>query len=316
MTDIDDDTPLIYSALNRTITRDGSSVEVEIYRAETEHWILEVVDAHGNSTVWDDLFPTDQLALDEVVRTVDEQGIDVLIGAPPSEDPRHSTRHGLSDAELYELDELLADESIASTSMDLAMLDGYLAAIAIGPGLIPVSAWLPWVWDHADGRAEPVFEKNLDRNRFLSLLMRHYDAVVEALNTDPAGFKPLYMRGENHQAAEWSRGFLCGFQFEERAWSLLSVGQPTWFTPFMRLGTEAGIDLTEEQDDAARWIDAMMPSLVQIAAYWKLQRTMSFHAPTVRAGPKVGRNDPCPCGSGKKVKKCCAGKPTAPAPLH
>lgn len=28
-----------------------------------------------------------------------------------------------------------------------------------------------------------------------------------------------------------------------------------------------------------------------------------FHAP-----PKVGRNDPCPCGSGKKYKKCCEGK--------
>ena len=24
-----------------------------------------------------------------------------------------------------------------------------------------------------------------------------------------------------------------------------------------------------------------------------------------RAAPKVGRNDPCPCGSGKKYKKCC-----------
>ena len=27
----------------------------------------------------------------------------------------------------------------------------------------------------------------------------------------------------------------------------------------------------------------------------------------VRTGPKVGRNDPCPCGSGKKYKKCCQG---------
>ena len=25
----------------------------------------------------------------------------------------------------------------------------------------------------------------------------------------------------------------------------------------------------------------------------------------VRKGQKVGRNDPCPCGSGKKYKKCC-----------
>ena len=32
------------------------------------------------------------------------------------------------------------------------------------------------------------------------------------------------------------------------------------------------------------------------------------HAPGVtltRQGPKVGRNDACPCGSGKKYKKCC-----------
>ena len=30
----------------------------------------------------------------------------------------------------------------------------------------------------------------------------------------------------------------------------------------------------------------------------------------VRQEPKVGRNDPCPCGSGKKFKKCCLGKPS------
>ncbi|MCA9555941.1 MAG: SEC-C domain-containing protein, partial [Myxococcales bacterium] len=27
-----------------------------------------------------------------------------------------------------------------------------------------------------------------------------------------------------------------------------------------------------------------------------------------RAEPKVGRNDPCPCGSGKKYKKCCGAR--------
>ena len=29
------------------------------------------------------------------------------------------------------------------------------------------------------------------------------------------------------------------------------------------------------------------------------------HKPVVNDGPKVGRNDPCPCGSGKKYKNCC-----------
>ncbi|WP_218968771.1 UPF0149 family protein, partial [Massilia eurypsychrophila] len=71
----------------------------------------------------------------------------------------------------------------------------YFTAIAIGPGLIPPSAWLPWVWDHVDGRAAPVFDKNSHANRVLSLLMRHYNAVVEAFNTDPAGCEPMFMRG-------------------------------------------------------------------------------------------------------------------------
>ncbi|MBD3317632.1 MAG: YchJ family protein [Chitinivibrionales bacterium] len=36
------------------------------------------------------------------------------------------------------------------------------------------------------------------------------------------------------------------------------------------------------------------------------------HEPYVRSDPKVGRNDPCPCESGKKFKKCC-GKSGAAA---
>ena len=36
--------------------------------------------------------------------------------------------------------------------------------------------------------------------------------------------------------------------------------------------------------------------------------------PVRTAGAKVGRNDPCPCGSGKKYKHCCMGKEQAPAP--
>jgi preprotein translocase subunit SecA len=34
-------------------------------------------------------------------------------------------------------------------------------------------------------------------------------------------------------------------------------------------------------------------------------------APIVRKGDKVGRNDPCPCGSGRKYKKCCGASPQA-----
>ena len=39
--------------------------------------------------------------------------------------------------------------------------------------------------------------------------------------------------------------------------------------------------------------------------YFEDKYTGEFPEPYLRTMPKVGRNDPCPCGSGKKFKKCC-----------
>jgi hypothetical protein len=57
------------------VTRDGYTVRVEIYRTEPNGWTLEVVDAKGGSTVWDDTFPDDQLALSEFNRALESEGI-------------------------------------------------------------------------------------------------------------------------------------------------------------------------------------------------------------------------------------------------
>ncbi|NBC14099.1 MAG: hypothetical protein GVY09_12290, partial [Gammaproteobacteria bacterium] len=69
---------------------------------------------------------------------------------------------------------------------------------------------------------------------------------------------------------------------------------------------------------------AIIPSLMKIHAFWLERRQSSrdprsiapgappprVQEPVVRATAKVGRNDPCPCGSGKKYKKCC-GAPSS-----
>ena len=47
----------------------------------------------------------------------------------------------------------------------------------------------------------------------------------------------------------------------------------------------------------------------KIDGKWYFVDGKELNAPTVRnEGPKIGRNDPCPCGSGKKYKKCCGTK--------
>lgn len=47
-------------------------------------------------------------------------------------------------------------------------------------------------------------------------------------------------------------------------------------------------------------------SFVRENGEWRyLDGDVEGHTPFRREAPKVGRNDPCPCGSGKKYKKCC-----------
>src|SRR5271165_3404556 len=58
----------------------GTEVSIEIYRLETSDWSLEVIDETGASTVWSSLFPTDQAALDEVLKTIREEGIRTFLG--------------------------------------------------------------------------------------------------------------------------------------------------------------------------------------------------------------------------------------------
>ena len=60
----------------KSITHDGVSVEICIYRLDTEpSWSLEVVNFAGTSTVSDDLFPTDEAAFAEFEHTVAEEGM-------------------------------------------------------------------------------------------------------------------------------------------------------------------------------------------------------------------------------------------------
>ena len=61
--------------------------------------------------------------------------------------------------------------------------------------------------------------------------------------------------------------------------------------------------------DITNWIAYDEGVALWQAGAGDLHRTHLDRAPAVvpyvREGPKVGRNEPCPCGSGKKYKKCC-----------
>jgi len=72
---------------------------------------------------------------------------------------------------------------------------------------------------------------------------------------------------------------------------------------FFMAGTKAGYDMTS-QEGLAEFASVYNQSLASARASAPPPATLRNTAPIVRS-QRVGRNDPCPCGSGKKHKKCC-----------
>lgn len=80
---MDDEYKIITSPLSRKITRDGMTIDVQIYRGENDPvWVLEVIDQEGASTVWEDTFQTEQDALNEVFQTIASEGIGCFLRDP------------------------------------------------------------------------------------------------------------------------------------------------------------------------------------------------------------------------------------------
>jgi len=70
------DPNIVNSGLSRAVTVQGARVEVMIYRLEHDpRWALEVVNENGTSTVWDNLFDTDEEASEAFELTLREEGI-------------------------------------------------------------------------------------------------------------------------------------------------------------------------------------------------------------------------------------------------
>jgi hypothetical protein len=70
------DPEIVMSPLCQEVSKDGTKVQVDIFRCENEAgWILEVIDEENASTVWDQPFDTDQEALDAVIKVIEEDGI-------------------------------------------------------------------------------------------------------------------------------------------------------------------------------------------------------------------------------------------------
>ena len=229
----------------------------------------------------------------------------------------------LSDEELAELDQFLMSDATSDETMWIDALDGYLTAIAIGPTNVPMSRWLPEVWG-PDEEDAPQFKSQAEAQRIMNLVFRHFNGIIATLEQNPDDINPMFelIEDEGNENAEtymnaemWSHGFLMGVQLSWDDWKPLLNDQDgaTVIYPIYLLGDDSispeEVALIETPEQREEFTNCIPDNIAWMYRFWQPYRTANAElvlASSSQSNPdKVGRNDDCPCGSGKKFTKCC-----------
>lgn len=224
----------------------------------------------------------------------------------------------LNDAELDFLDRVLAKVR-GGTIPNAESLDGFFTALVICPELVRPSEYMEVIRSGTSKGEELVFDGMDEVERFQGLLMRHWNAVnAELRRGEP--HMPVLNVGEDGVARgnDWAKGFLAGVDLRQDAWRALIDDEERAgpFVPIWALAYEHHPDpamrpykepiTAERREDLIVGLAAATKQLFDDLAI-KRRLAASASSTYARPTPKVGRNNPCPCGSGKKFKKCCGG---------
>jgi uncharacterized protein len=237
-----------------------------------------------------------------------------------------SAAQDLTDAEFAELDDLLLATPEPLEPLDAVMLDGYLCGLLVQPVVIEADAWLPHVFDF-DGRPLPDDVDAAWRERATALIQRRHAALNRTMVED-GWFDPLILeldednppRPHEPEASlmpisQALMPWVAGFQHAVQTFpDLLEQPDEAIDIALARLyrhlpaqtDEEREVIATLEREHPLATLDEAMEDLVvTVADLADLTRERRYKVDTVkREAPKVGRNDPCPCGSGRKYKVC------------
>ena len=219
----------------------------------------------------------------------------------------------LSEKEFDELDKFLLSERSSDDAMTMDTLHGYLTAVLIGPETIMPSEWLPKVWGE-DASAEPQWKNKQEAERIMGLIMRFMNEIAITFEVAPKEFEPLFCEHEHEgdtliDAEAWCWGFWEGMELRPGSWNRIWESDlAALMRPLYLLGADeieekelAEVDTPAKGHQLALEIEANLPAIYK---FWLPLRKAPVQT-IKRDEPKVGRNDDCPCGSGKKFKKCC-----------
>jgi uncharacterized protein len=233
-------------------------------------------------------------------------------------------KQDLSDAEFDELDALLRSAPEPWEPLDVLMLDGYLVGVLVQPRVVGIDEWLPPVLGLAD-RALGDLPDSVWLARCRALLERRHLALNAAISED-GWFDPLVVDVEREPPVSeydtvkspvarsllpWATGFhwaqeclpdLGDLESDSIASALARIYR---HLPAQTDEDREVVALLDRRQPLANVDEAIEDLVLAAVDLWDLTHRQRFHVEPIRRGiPKVGRNDLCPCGSGKKFKQC------------
>lgn len=239
--------------------------------------------------------------------------------------PSTAPPRDFNDADLNRLFDLLDAAPESFGALDPSVVDGLICGVLVQPVLIPAPEWLALVFE---GAGDPLPAETASwRTEVEALLVRRQAALNRAIVEDgwfdplvfgfdadnpPAvsEYEPLASLPPVSQAiAPWVEGFLLALDAFPALREQSDDDLDKTLAPLLRHRVPAEPPATRPSwnaDDPMAGFDVALDALVN-AVVELADRTMGvrYKVDTVRrAEPKVGRNDPCPCGSGKKYKRC------------
>ena len=202
--------------------------------------------------------------------------------------------------------ELLDAKSEAHNTMRCDEVQGFMMALLSGPDALNPTNWLPEILGE-----ESLFDAK-ERTEIERLVMAMAADMRMKLNEkilpdlwfyeDEAGNPDFYT---------WCNAYLYALDIVPTDW-FEAVDQEEFedlFYPIMALGgiyddEENGAVILHLNEKELTQLESDLPHVL-LDIYWYWQAIINKPQTVRREGEKVGRNDPCPCGSGKKYKACC-----------
>jgi SEC-C motif-containing protein len=135
------------------------------------------------------------------------------------------------------------------------------------------------------GRRPAATAEQLMRARFTAHVLRDYRFLHETHR--PTAGKP-YVEETGEPAMQWTKLVVHAHE--------TGADPDKAFVDFSAYGLDEGVEKVLQEK----------AEFLRVNGTWLYNREARLGpAPYKAAAPKVGRNEPCPCGSGKKYKQCC-----------